>query len=124
MVAVIVLLPTATAVASPWEPDNELMVAAAVLDEPHVTWVVRSCVDRSEYVPVAVNRWVAPTEMAGLAGSTEIEARMAAGAVTLTVTEAVGLGETALVAMTVHVAAVAGAVYAPDEEMEPQPDKG
>jgi hypothetical protein len=46
--AVIVVDPAITAVASPFESDALLTVAAPVLDELHVTVVVRSCVVSSE----------------------------------------------------------------------------
>ncbi len=50
-VAVIVVLPCATLVASP----ELLMVATAAVDELHVTVFVRFCVLPSVNVPVAVN---------------------------------------------------------------------
>jgi hypothetical protein len=53
-VAVIVVVPAATAVTNPLEPAALLMVATPVLDEFQVTVVVRFCVELSEYVPVAV----------------------------------------------------------------------
>ena len=55
-----------------------LIVAIVVLDELQVTCVVISRVVPSEYVPVAVNCWVAPAAMLGLAGVTAIEDRVAA----------------------------------------------
>jgi hypothetical protein len=54
-VAVIVVEPAATGVASPFEPAALLMVATDDDDELQVTVVVRFCVEPSEYVPVAVN---------------------------------------------------------------------
>ena len=36
------------------------MVATEVVAEAQVTWLVRSAVELSEYVPVAVNCWVTP----------------------------------------------------------------
>jgi hypothetical protein len=54
-VAVIVVEPTATVVASPLEPVRLLMVAILVFDEFHVTVEVRSCVVVSEKVPIAAN---------------------------------------------------------------------
>ena len=47
-VAVIVVDPAATAVTNPFEPAALLTVAAPVLDELHVTAVVKSCVELSE----------------------------------------------------------------------------
>jgi hypothetical protein len=54
-VAVMVVEPAVTEVASPLDPDALLMVATAAAEEPQVTVVVRFCVVPSEYVPVAVN---------------------------------------------------------------------
>ena len=54
--AEMVLLPALTPLASP----AELMVATAVFEEVHVTWLVMFCVLLFEYVPVAVNCCVAP----------------------------------------------------------------
>jgi hypothetical protein len=66
--------PAATPVASPLL----LTVAVGVLDEVQVTCAVISCVVESEYVPVAVNCWVAPTALLAVAGVTAIEDRVAA----------------------------------------------
>ena len=63
-VAEIVVVPALTAVASP----AAFTVATAVLDDAHVTWLVRFCVLPSEYVPVAVNCCVPPTVTVGFAG--------------------------------------------------------
>jgi hypothetical protein len=73
-VAVMVVVPAATAVARP----SLLMVAAAVSDALHVADAVKSCVVLSEYVPVAVNCCEVPFAMLGLAGVIEIEASEAA----------------------------------------------
>ena len=54
-VAVIVVVPTATELASPSLPAALLIVAVPGLLELQVTAVVRSCVVLSENVPVAVN---------------------------------------------------------------------
>jgi len=54
-VAVIVVEPAATGVASPIEPVALLIAEIAVDDELQFTVVVRFCVEPSEYVPVAVN---------------------------------------------------------------------
>ena len=76
-VAVMVEVPAATAVARP----PEAMVAAAVLDELHVTVLVMSCVRLLLYVPVAVNCCVRPTVSVGADGVTAIETNC--GAVTV-----------------------------------------
>jgi hypothetical protein len=73
-VAVIVVEPAATAVASP----EALMVAFDVSDEPHVTDAVMFFVLLSEYVPVAVNCCVVPVVTLGFAGVTATEASVAA----------------------------------------------
>ena len=72
-VAVMVAVPAATAVARPLL----LTVATDVLDELQVTCVVISRLVPSEYVPEAVNCWVTPTGMLGLAGVTDMEDRVA-----------------------------------------------
>src|SRR4029077_12531781 len=54
-----------------------LMEATEVLAEAQVTWLVRSCVELSEYVPVAVNGFVVPMLMVGLGGVTAIDSRTA-----------------------------------------------
>jgi hypothetical protein len=59
-VALSVLVPGATAVASPALPLAFETVAALGADEAQVTWVVRSAVVASVYVPVAVSCWVVP----------------------------------------------------------------
>src|SRR5262249_10556882 len=74
-VARMVVVPAATAVASPVES----IVAAAVFEDAHVTWLVRFCVLESEYVPVAVYGCVAPTVSVPLAGVTAIDVSVAAG---------------------------------------------
>ena len=73
-VALIVLVPTATAVANP----PALMVAVVVVPEAHVTEAVRFCVLLSLYVPVAVNCCVRPLATEGLAGVTAMDFRVAA----------------------------------------------
>ncbi len=72
-VAVMVTVPVAMAVTRP------LLVTAAtvVLDELQVTCAVISWVVSSENVAVAVNCWVAATDMTGLAGVTAMEDRVA-----------------------------------------------
>src|SRR5262252_3578707 len=73
-VAEMVVAPAATAVASP----AGLIVATAVADDANVTWLVRSSVLESEYVPVAVYCWVAPTVTDALAGVTAIDVSVGA----------------------------------------------
>jgi hypothetical protein len=68
-VALIVLVPAATAVANP----PELMVAVPVVPEAHVMEAVRFCVLLSLYVPVAVNCCVNPATTDGFAGVTAID---------------------------------------------------
>ncbi len=73
-VAEIVVVPAAMVVARP----PELMVAALVLDEFQITWLVRFCVPPSEYVPVAVNCWETPVVFVEFAGVTAMETNVAA----------------------------------------------
>ena len=71
-VAVMVVpVPTATAVARPLL----FTVAIDVLDELQATCAVISRLVPSENVPVAVNGWVTPTGILGLAGVTTMEDR-------------------------------------------------
>jgi len=72
-VAVIVVVPAEAAVAKP----VLLTVATDGSDELQVTCVVISKIVVSEYMPVALNCWVAPTNMVGLAGITTMEDRVA-----------------------------------------------
>src|SRR5262249_57458064 len=76
-VALICDVPVATAVASP----AAVMVATEVVAEAQVTEPVRSCVEPSEKVPVAVNCRVCPLATLGLAGVTAIDCRTAADTV-------------------------------------------
>jgi hypothetical protein len=71
--ALMVAEPVATAVARPLP----LTVATGGLDEVQTTCLVISWLVPSEYMPNAVNCWVAPTGMLGLAGVTDMEARVA-----------------------------------------------
>ena len=73
-VALMVLVPTATAVAIP----PAAMVAVAVVPEAQVTEAVRFCVLLSLYVPVAVNCCVRPLAIDGLVGITVIDCSVAA----------------------------------------------
>jgi len=70
-VAVMVVVPGPTAVAKPFPS----MVATAVSDDVQVTCVVTSLVLPSLNQPSAVNCWVAPAGMLGLAGETTIPLR-------------------------------------------------
>ena len=73
-VAWIVEVPAPTAVANP----VLLIVATEVFEEPQATEFVRFCVEPSLYFPVAVNCWVVPSGMEGLAGVTAIDDSTAA----------------------------------------------
>ena len=81
-VALIVEVPVATAVARPCEPAVLEIVATEVVADAQVTWLVRSCVELSEKVPIASNCSVYPWETLGLAGVTAIEVRVGAAGVT------------------------------------------
>ena len=72
-VAVIVVEPLATAVARPLELAALLIVATKVEEESQKTNVVRSRLELSAYIPVAVNCWSVPNDMVWLAGNTWIE---------------------------------------------------
>src|SRR5438477_9385236 len=68
--------PITPPVARPFEPEELLIVAIAVLDEDQVTWLVISAVLPSEYDPVAVYCSDKPTGTLGLdeaSGVTAIE---------------------------------------------------
>ena len=66
-------VPVATPVAKPCDPEASEIVATEDVAEAHVTWLVRVCVELSEYVPVAVNCSVPPLATVGLAGETAID---------------------------------------------------
>jgi hypothetical protein len=74
LVALIVEVPAFTAVARP----AALIVATVVVPDAHVTLPVRSCVELSLNVPVAVNCCVPATMMVGVAGVTAIDESVAA----------------------------------------------
>ena len=59
-VAVMVVVPAATAVACPCSPAALLMVATDVVDDAHITIAVMLLDDSSAYVPVAVNCGLVP----------------------------------------------------------------
>ena len=73
MVAVIFAVPAVTPVARPWE----LIVATLAGSLFQITTEVRSELEPSEYVPVAVNCWLDPVanfaELSGVDGVTAIE---------------------------------------------------
>lgn len=73
MVADIVAEPTATGVAKPFDPPALLMDAIVESDELQITEVVRSFVELSEKVPVAVNCCVEPMTVLGFVGVTVID---------------------------------------------------
>ncbi len=72
-VAVIVVVPPATALATPFVPDVLLMVATAVDDELQLTELVRFCVLPSLNVPVASNCAVVVGAIEGVVVATAIE---------------------------------------------------
>ncbi len=72
-VAVIVVVPAEAAVAKP----GLLTVATDGSDELQMTCVVISNLVASEYVPVALNCWVAPTSIVGSTGLTTMTDRVA-----------------------------------------------
>ncbi len=76
-VALIVVEPAATEVASPIDPAVLLMVATPAFEEAQTTVVVRSCVVLSENVPTAVNCRPVPFTMEGAVGVIAIETRVA-----------------------------------------------
>ena len=87
-IAVIEVLPSASDVTSPLEPDVLLMVAIPVSEEIHVTNDDKSCVVLSENFPVAINCWVFPRAMVGFSGDTAIDTSTAG--VTVSVAEEEG----------------------------------
>ena len=72
-VAVMIVAPAATAVARPLL----LTVTTKIFDELQVICVVILKLVPSEYAPVAVNCWVTPAGMLGLAGVTDMEDKVA-----------------------------------------------
>jgi hypothetical protein len=71
-VAVIVVVPTASAVAMPCDPAAFEIDATDVLDDDQVTVAVMSCVEPSLNVPVARNACVLPFETLGFGGLTSM----------------------------------------------------
>ena len=66
-----------------------LIDATVGLEEYQVALAVRVCVEPSEYVPVALNRAVAPAETLGAGGVTAIDTSVAAVTVSAAVPEMV-----------------------------------
>jgi hypothetical protein len=83
--AEMVVVPTARAVARPFEPAASETVAVLTSEDDQVTWSVMSCVVPSAYVPVAVNCWVVPLAMEGSGGVTAMDWSVAAVTVMETV---------------------------------------
>jgi hypothetical protein len=100
-VALIVVVPTATAVASP----AALMVAVAGVPEAHVTLVVMFCVVPLLSVPVAVNCRVSPAAIDKVAGVTAMETKV--GGVTVRVVEPEMFPEVAVIVVAPAATAVA-----------------
>src|SRR5262245_36895128 len=83
-VAVMVAVPApAPAVALPLPS----IATTLVSDESQVTALLMSCVELSEYVPVAVNCCVPPPTSAAVAGPTSIDFKVGAAPETVTVAE-------------------------------------
>jgi len=97
--AVMVVVPSAWDVASPFEPDVLLIVATPVSEEFQVTNDVRSCVMLPVNVPMAMNCWVFPRAMLGFTGDTAIVSSSAC----FTVRVAEEEGSESSVAMTLAV---------------------
>lgn len=74
-VAIIEVLPPESDVANPWVPEALLIVAIEGSEELHVTEEVRSWVEVSEKVPVALNCWVIPLITVGFLGVISSETR-------------------------------------------------
>ena len=87
LVAVIVAEPTPVDVVSALAPAALLTVAALVLEDDQVTWVVRFWVDLSEYRPVAMNCASIPFVTLRLAGATWIDTSVAGDTVRLVLPE-------------------------------------
>src|SRR5258708_7335702 len=84
-IAVMVVWPVLTLVASPLVPAVLLIVATAKAFDVHVTVPVMFCVLPSVYDPVAVNCVVVPKAIVGSAGVTVIDSK--AAGVTVNVVE-------------------------------------
>src|SRR6185503_14025557 len=95
-VALMLVVPVATPVARPWLPLVLLIVATPMIDDAHVTDVVRFWVLPSLKVPVAVNCWIPPMPIEGFAGVTARDCN-AGGGVTVSTVEPVTEPEVALI---------------------------
>ena len=84
-VALIVAVPPFTGVTSPLEPDALLMVAMDLFADFQVTWVVRSWLEPSEKLPVAVYCTGAPTAIVAVPGVIVMDMRVAAVTVSVVV---------------------------------------
>lgn len=73
-VELMVVVPSETAVANPFEPAVLLMVATPVFEDDQVAHVVNIWVVVSANVPVAVNCWVVPFAILAVVGDTAINA--------------------------------------------------
>jgi hypothetical protein len=87
--ALMVAVPTVRAAAAPFVPAVLLTVATAALDELQVAEAVRSWVELSEYIAVAVNWRPDPLAMLGFAGVTERETSVAGVTVRVVVPDTV-----------------------------------
>lgn len=72
-VALMVVVPSETAVANPFEPAALLIVTAPVFEEDQIAHVVNVCIMALANVPVAVNCWVVPLAMLVVIGDTAID---------------------------------------------------
>src|SRR3954468_12685892 len=82
--AVMTLAPDATAWTWPFDPALSLTDATLAAEVLEVAELVRSCVVRSEYTPVAVSCPFVPCASVGLAGVTLIDTRTAGVMVSVT----------------------------------------
>jgi hypothetical protein len=87
--ALMVAVPAVRAEADPLEPAALLTVATAALDELQVADAVRSWVELSAYLPVAVNWRLVPLAMLGFAGVTEMDTSVAGVTVRVVVPDTV-----------------------------------
>ena len=98
-VALMVVVPAPTELASPFEPAVLLIVVTTVLEELQTTDDVRFCVELSENVPVAMNCWVLPRAILGFAGVTVRDDNMAGITVSVAGLERIPLNNDVMVAM-------------------------
>jgi hypothetical protein len=95
--AAIVVVPTTPAVATPREADAFEIEAIAEVEEDQVTLAVRTWVDPSVYVPVAVNCTVSPLGTDCAVGVTAIETSWAAVTVSVAVAKMADVASVALI---------------------------